>query len=344
MASSSKPRTSQVFVCFRGSDLRYGFLTHLYAALDQTGMFIYKEIDDSRKGGKISAAIFKAIAESEFAIIIFSENFASSRWCLLELTEIMSRKNWTQLVVLPVFFKVKPSDVRRVEGIYGRDMRMHQERSTTDRESVRMWKCALHEAGSLMGWHLDGGCEAELITNIVREISAMTRFDVFLSFRGKDVRDFVNSLYGALVQKRRKPFMDSENLLMAQDFPPALKDAIEQSNMYVVVFSENYAESWWCLKELVQILRRTNKREQRMLPIFYKVELEEVREQKQCYGKALAEHEIQYGKRSVKKWREALSEAANVKGIHLHDGSKDDWIPRIVEEIGKMMAEIRITQ
>ncbi|KAK3416305.1 hypothetical protein EUGRSUZ_H01767 [Eucalyptus grandis] len=82
-------------------------------------------------------------------------------------------------------------------------------------------------------------------------------YDVFLSFRDREVcENFVKSLNEALVQKGIKTFMDSENLLMGQDFPSKLKEAIEQSRIYVVIFSENYAESQWCLKELVQIMGR----------------------------------------------------------------------------------------
>lgn len=170
--------------------------------------------------------------------------------------------------------------------------------------------------------------EAETIKDIVKRISELKMYDVFLNFRGKDVReDFVKSLNKALVQKGINTFIDSENLMMGQDFPPALKDAIDQSRMYIVVFSENYAESWWCLKELVQILGEKNKTK-KLLPIFYKVAPGEVRGQnprevtgkKQSYETALTNHESEFGKRKVKKWKEALSKAANVNGIHLREG------------------------
>jgi hypothetical protein len=37
-------------------------------------------------------------------------------------------------------------------------------------------------------------------------------------------------------------------------FCSSLLKAIEESKLYVIVFSENYASSKWCLDELVKIL------------------------------------------------------------------------------------------
>ncbi|KAI6695181.1 hypothetical protein NL676_022891 [Syzygium grande] len=312
-ASSAKPRSSlQVYISFRGSDVRNNFLGHLYTALDLlTGISPYIDSEELSKGGQIAPLLMSAIEESHAAIIIFSTNFASSRWCLEELAKIMECKEQEPDCV----------SVRIQRKSYGAAMAKHEDMFGKDSEIVKRWKEALFAAGSLSGWILNDGCEATLIKQIAKEISELKRFDVFLSFRGKDVREnFVKSLNEALVRTGINTFMDSENLVMGQDFPPALKDAIEQSFMYVVVFSENYAESWWCLKELVQILERKNRRKQPMLPIFYQVEPGKVRGQKQSYEEALTKHEIEFGKRKVKKWRDALSEAANVNGMHLRDG------------------------
>ncbi|KAK3416329.1 hypothetical protein EUGRSUZ_H01801 [Eucalyptus grandis] len=166
------------------------------------------------------------------------------------------------------------------------------------------------------------------------------RFDVFLSFRGKDVRESINNLNKDLDKEGINTFMDSENLMMGQDFPPALKDAIKQSCMYVIVFSKKYAESSWCLKELVQILERSRGK-QLILPVFFHVPPGEEWSQKRTYEKELAEHEIEFGKRKVKKWREALTQVANMPGRHLQDGIDGDWSPGIVEHVKEMLAKIK---
>ncbi|KAL3726063.1 hypothetical protein ACJRO7_031019 [Eucalyptus globulus] len=348
---SQRRRSYDVFLSFRGTDVRNSFLSHLYIALVQSGINTYMDNEDLKKGEQISTALMEAIEESQIAIVVFSKNYASSLWCLEEVAKIMECKEQRGLMVFPVFYKVEPREVRRQrqDYVYTEAMAKHEVKFGKDSEKVKRWKKALLDAGSLSGWpFMDGTSEAKIIEDIVKKISELKMYDVFLSFRGEDVREyFVNSLNEALVQKGIKTFMDSKNLQKGQDFPSKLKEAIEQSRMYIVVFSENYAESWWCLKELVQIQGEKNRTKQ-LLPIFYKVAPREVRGQnpqevsgkKQSYEKALTDHESEFGKRKVKKWKEALSKAANVNGIHLHDGNMSGCIARIVKEMEKMMQRI----
>ena len=89
----------QVFLSFRGEDTRVGFTSHLEDALSRTCMltFIdYKLV----KGEEISPALLKSIQESMIAVVIFSKDYASSRWCLRELAEIMKREKLRELIVL----------------------------------------------------------------------------------------------------------------------------------------------------------------------------------------------------------------------------------------------------
>ncbi|KAM7473384.1 hypothetical protein LguiB_020627 [Lonicera macranthoides] len=63
-------------------------------------------------GESIPPALLKAIEESNFAIVVFSKNYASSLWCLDELVKIMecSSKSPKGQTVMPIFYDVKPSD------------------------------------------------------------------------------------------------------------------------------------------------------------------------------------------------------------------------------------------
>ncbi|KAK3430982.1 hypothetical protein EUGRSUZ_E02203, partial [Eucalyptus grandis] len=106
MASSTTPNgIYDVFLSFRGTDLRNNFIGHLYNALDQNGVFTFIDSEELRKGDQISQALMKAIEESCIAIIVFSDDYASSRWCLEELVKIMECKEQKDLIVLPVFYK-----------------------------------------------------------------------------------------------------------------------------------------------------------------------------------------------------------------------------------------------
>ncbi|BBG96727.1 Disease resistance protein TIR-NBS-LRR class family [Prunus dulcis] len=105
-------------------------------------------------------------------------------------------------------------------------------------------------------------------------------YDVFLSFRGEDTRtNFTDHLYKALCDKGIYTFIDRE-LVRGEEIPPALVKAIEESRISVIVFSENYASSRWCLDELVKILQCKQSKQQVVLPIFYKVDPSHVRNQK----------------------------------------------------------------
>ncbi|KAI6668666.1 hypothetical protein NL676_010778 [Syzygium grande] len=116
MASSSKSKgIYDVFLSFRGKDLHKNLISHLYKALDQNGIYTFIDSEELRRGDQISLALMKAIEESCITIIVFSEDYASSQWCLEEVAKIMECKEQNNLTVLPVFYNVDPREVRRGE-------------------------------------------------------------------------------------------------------------------------------------------------------------------------------------------------------------------------------------
>ncbi|KAG6673420.1 hypothetical protein I3842_16G111000 [Carya illinoinensis] len=110
-SSSSPPSTHKwdVFLSFRGLDTCNNFTAHLYPALCQRGIKTYRDDKDLERGETISPTLLKAIEESMSSIIVLSPNYASSTWCLEELTKILECKKTKQQIVLPVFYYVDPS-------------------------------------------------------------------------------------------------------------------------------------------------------------------------------------------------------------------------------------------
>ena len=142
------------------------------------------------------------------------------------------------------------------------------------------------------------------------------KHNVFLSFRGEDSRNtFVSHLYNALIQKRIKTYIDYK-LVKGDEISPALIEAIEESKVAVIIFSENYANSSWCLDELVHILRCKEENKQLVIPVFYRVDPSHVRKQKGSYETALyaLEKRFEDGTNKVKNWRNALTKTANLVG------------------------------
>ncbi|KAL4562803.1 hypothetical protein LXL04_026834 [Taraxacum kok-saghyz] len=160
---------------------------------------------------------------------------------------------------------------------------------------------------------------------------------VFLSFRGEDTRNnFVGHLYTALVNKGIITYKDDQKLSLGEEISGSLIEAIEQSQIAIIVFSENYADSSWCLNELRHIMRCRKERGLIVVPIFYGVEPFEVRKQKRKYGEAFAKYES-VKNTNVVSWREALVEASGNSGQDFKSGSMDEsqLIKNIVNEIAK---------
>nr|XP_023893288.1 TMV resistance protein N-like [Quercus suber] len=170
-SSSSKPRWKyEVFLSFRGEDTRRSFTDHLYDALKKKGILTFRDDEKLERGKSISEELSKAIEESRFAIIIFSENYASSRWCLDELVHIIRCKKEIGLEVVPVFYHVNPSDVRHQRGTFAQAFDKHKECFKESIEKVEIWRAALREVTDLSGWDLQDRHESEFIQYIVKNM------------------------------------------------------------------------------------------------------------------------------------------------------------------------------
>lgn len=140
------------------------------------------------------------------------------------------------------------------------------------------------------------------------------KYDVFISFRGEDIRDgFTSYLYAALCRKKILAYFDY-NLEKGHKISRELLKAIEESSIALVIFSKNYASSTWCLDELVHIL----KCHKTIIPVFYGVDPSHIRHQKRTYEEAFSKHEERFKDRQdmLNAWREGLKEAANLSGFH----------------------------
>ncbi|GJR50542.1 NB-ARC domains-containing protein [Tanacetum coccineum] len=118
MAASSISRQWKydVFVSFRGEDIRKSFMDHLFNDFKQKGIYAFRDDNDLPTGEEISPHLYKAIEESRFLIVIFSKGYASSSWCLRELVKILECKTENpKHVVRVIFYDAKP-DVRSVNG------------------------------------------------------------------------------------------------------------------------------------------------------------------------------------------------------------------------------------
>lgn len=139
--------------------------------------------------------------------------------------------------------------------------------------------------------------------------------DVFVNFRGTDIRNtFLSHLIDYFKRNRINYYVDYK-LETGEEIGPSLMLAIERSSISLIIFSQDYASSHWCLEELVKILECREKYGQIVIPVFYNVEPTEVRHQScESYRNAFAEHDGKY-KNEVQIWRDALNNSSEMSGI-----------------------------
>jgi hypothetical protein len=75
-----------------------------------------------------------------FAVVVISENYAFSTWCLNELAKIVKCREDTGLIVVPVFYHVDPSDVRHQTTSFARAFAIHGENPEIDEEKMIRWR------------------------------------------------------------------------------------------------------------------------------------------------------------------------------------------------------------
>ena len=148
--TSSNQSNHDVFLSFRGEDTRYEFLRDFVNTLGDKCINTFIE-NDLRRGEEILGELSRAIEMSVISVIIISENFASSTWCLNELVKILECKKNGQLV-LPIFYKVDPVEICSPNGNFGVALAKH-EKFKENMENVERWKAALKEVASLPGLH-----------------------------------------------------------------------------------------------------------------------------------------------------------------------------------------------
>jgi hypothetical protein len=159
----------------------------------------------------------------------------------------------------------------------------------------------------------------EICAENMSSSTSQKKYDVFISFRGKDTREtFTSHLHYALGKENIITYID-DNLVKGDEIGPALAQAIQDSRISLIIFSKNYATSKWCLNELLQILECRKFHSQVVILVFYNVDPWHVRHQKESYEKAFLEYEgkalnNQSFANRISDWRVALTEAANIPG------------------------------
>ncbi|CAN1139150.1 Disease resistance protein L6 [Linum perenne] len=199
----------EVFLSFRGPDTRNQITDILYRFLCRTKIHTFKDDNELRKGEEIGSNLLQAIDQSKIYVPIISKNYAHSKWCLIELAEIIRRQEQdTRRIILPIFYMVDPRDVRHQTGPYENAFQEHCKKF--DETTIKNWKDALNKVGAFKGWHVKSNGEQGAVAD---EVSA----DLFSRLSKENFTLETDELVGiddhvdVVVEKLN---LDSKNLTM----------------------------------------------------------------------------------------------------------------------------------
>ncbi|CAL9241831.1 unnamed protein product [Arabidopsis halleri] len=154
----------QVFVNFRGADLRQNFISHLEPALITAGINVF--VDKNEKRGEDLTTLFRRIEESKIALVVFSITYMESEWCLNELVKIKERVDEGKLLAIPIFFKVKPAELKELL-----DDACNMSHGNVEPHILKKWKVALECIKSKMGLDFNQESnEADFLKEVVGEV------------------------------------------------------------------------------------------------------------------------------------------------------------------------------
>lgn len=178
-------------------------------------------------------------------------------------------------------------------------------------------------------------------------------YDVFINHRGPDVKNtFASHLYGRLLQRGLRPFLDKRELQEGQNLTLQIQRAIETATVHVAIFSPTYAQSKWCLDELLQMWVMCESGSV-IIPVFYHVKPAQLRwtqgaggvysedlrklEEKKTYDTQTHQEKPRHNPDTIQKWRKVLSDVSEISGFELDANNTDERevLDKIVESVVK---------
>ncbi|KAK2988822.1 hypothetical protein RJ640_022533 [Escallonia rubra] len=330
------------FLSFIGEDTRTTFTTDLFQALKAADLKPFMN-DGIKRGNTITSELEEAIQNSRVSIIIFSENYASSSWCLNVLLYIFDqyRSKTKTHGILPLFYHVDPSIVRLK--VRADDKRENQFKKVLDehektfgKEKVDQWREVLIGCGLVAGFPFPKqkySFPIDFIDDIVRTTgkevgisikeAPVFRYDVLLSYESMDNREnFIELLDGELRSSNFIPFKaESNGMDREEDGTSEVDAAISQSRSSIIVFSRNYAYSPRCLDQLLKMFEYSSETKRLVIiPVFYGVSKDQIRMQAERLARENP-YEKQFKREKVVRWKEAIKGVAQLPAAVAFSGA-----------------------
>nr|QEH91620.1 putative TIR-NBS-LRR protein [Pinus monticola] len=199
-------------------------------------------------------------------------------------------------------------------------------------------------------------------------------YDIFINHRGPgSKKPFATDLYNRLCKHGLRAFLDVDELREGGGLTSQIEGAIRTASVQIAIFSPRYAESEWCLKELVLML----KSKKPIIPVFYRVSPSELRwtqretglcdtllrllprflrnlclpivedgvyarslrqlEEKKTIDRQSRQKKLRYDSNTIKEWRDALLNVADISGFDMeaYNGDEQQLLEKVVEAVLK---------
>jgi len=150
---------SDVFINYRGSDVKKTFADYLYRRLLSHGLSVFLDQQEFQQGENLTCQIEGAIRSAFVHVTIFFAGNAHSKWCLNELLLMLDSKAY----IIPVFYNVKPVDLRWTrgkDGVYAQALEKLEKKRTYALSLV---------AEEISGFELDD--EREQLDKVVERVT-----------------------------------------------------------------------------------------------------------------------------------------------------------------------------
>ncbi|KAG5383104.1 hypothetical protein BRARA_I01613 [Brassica rapa] len=259
-----------IFPSFHGPDVRRDFLSHLHNvfARKQITMFDDQKMERCQTIGPV---LIQAIRQAKASIVVLSRNYASSSCCLDELLEILKCKEDLGQIVMPIFYDVDPSDIRKQKGDFGVAFKKTCEGIAEEKK--RRWIEALTCVATIVGEHSrnwnDEAAMLEKISTVMLEKLKMEK--LWEMFRSHDIdrNGFINEQElrysmtrdgGKVTDEEVRMIIkaadvDSDGRISHNEFAKFIEtDNIEKVSMFGK-FATDVTLSWDEKKEMIQWFR-----------------------------------------------------------------------------------------
>lgn len=181
------------------------------------------------------------------------------------------------------------------------------------------------------------------------------RYDLFINHRGPDTKKTLAShLHNRMKLEGLTSFIDKDELIVGNDFPSQIEYAIKTAFVHVAILSPRYAESEWCLNELLLMLESGAP----IIPVFYHVQPNDLRRTDGKYAEALRNlenlkmHDTEtnlekpvHNSSIIKKWRDALKQVSKISGLDLQEtcnGDEAKLVEMIVQNVLEKVKTARV--